>query len=411
MVNIMKDKKYIILLGDGMADLPLKELGGKTILEHCNIPNMDFMAVKGVTGMTKTVPDGMSPGSDIANLSIFGYNPQKYFSGRAPLEAINLGIKLGPDDTAFRCNIVNADHGLMHDFTSDHIDSRLSEIIINEISKSVARKDIEFYPGVSYRNIMVWRNYPYAELPVTTPPHDIQDEPVEKYLPAETGSDMLKEMMFMSKSIIAESAVISDGKKKYQGNPESIWLWGGGRRPEMETLQERFGLHGHTISAVDLIHGIGRAAGLTPLHVEGVTGYIDTNYAGKAKALIDSLPDSNFIFLHIESPDESGHEGNMEYKIKSIEDFDRIIVGPVLEELQKYTDYSVLLMPDHPTPIKIRTHTSDPVPFCIYSSSGYFTEEKNKYSAPSFCEKDASHTGLFINHAHRLLEIMIKGSI
>lgn len=410
MVIEMKDRKYIVLLGDGMADLPLEELGGKTILEHCKTPNMDFMAENGVTGLTKTVPDGMSPGSDTANLSIFGYDPGVYFSGRAPLEAINLGIELGPDDTAFRCNIVNAHDGVMHDFTSDHIDSRLSEIIINELSKNLKHKDIEFYPGVSYRNIMVWRNYPYKDITAATPPHDIQDEKTGGYLPSGSGSEVIRDLMSLSKNIIAGSPAVKEGMKKYQGQPESIWLWGGGRRPAMNTLMERFGLHGHTISAVDLIHGIGKAAGLTPLFVEGVTGYIDTNYKGKADALLNSLSDSNFIFLHVESPDESGHEGSIEHKIKSIEDFDSLVVGPVLEGMKKFDDYTILLMPDHPTPIKIRTHTSDPVPFCIYSSD-QFIEEKKKYSATSFCEKDAAATGLLVEHAHNIIEIMIKGSL
>jgi 2,3-bisphosphoglycerate-independent phosphoglycerate mutase len=411
MVKNMNNRKYIVLLGDGMADLPLDELGGKTILEHCKTPNMDFMARHGVTGLTKTVPDGMSPGSDTANLSIFGYNPAECFSGRAPLEAINLGIELGPDDTAFRCNIVNEAGGVMNDFTSDHIDSRLSEIIMKEMTKNNSRRDIEFHPGVSYRNILVWRNYPYKEITETTPPHDIQTEKTDKYLPAGSGSDVLRELMFQSKSVIAESSAVRDGLKKYQGNPESIWLWGGGRRPAMNTLKERFGLYGHTISAVDLIHGIGKAAGLTPLHVDGVTGYIDTNYTGKADALLNSLADSNFIFLHVESPDESGHEGNIEHKIKSIEDFDSLVVGPVLKGMEKYDDYSILVMPDHPTPVKVRTHTSDPVPFCIYSSDGHFEEEKKKYNAAAFSEKDAAATGLFIDHAHNILEIMIKGSL
>ena len=410
MVTEMDDRKYLVLLGDGMADLPLEELGGKTILDYCKTPNMDFIAQNGVTGMTRTVPEGMSPGSDTANLSIFGYDPAKYFSGRAPLEAINLDIKLGPDDTAFRCNIVNAADGVMNDFTSDHIDSRFSEIIINELKKNISRPGIEFYPGVSYRNIMVWRDYPYKEITETTPPHDIQDKNTGEFLPSGNGSDLMKELMFESVSIIANSSAIKDGLKKFQGNPESIWLWGGGRRPAMNTLMERFGLYGHTISAVDLIHGIGKAAGLAPLNVDGVTGYIDTNYTGKALALLNSLDDSNFIFLHVEAPDESGHEGNIGHKIKSIEDFDSLVVGPVLEGLRKYPSYSLLLMPDHPTPVKLRTHTSDPVPFCIYSSDRFITE-KSKFKAASFCEKDAAATGLFIDHAHRLLEIMIKGSI
>jgi 2,3-bisphosphoglycerate-independent phosphoglycerate mutase len=406
----MNNRKYIVLLGDGMADLPIDELGGKTILEHCKTPNMDFIAKNGITGLTNTVPEGMSPGSDTANLSIFGYDPAKYFSGRAPLEAINLGIELGPDDTAFRCNIVNAADGIMKDFTSDHIESRLSEIIINELKLSLNHEGIEFYPGVSYRNIMVWRNYPHKEITDTTPPHDIQDENVQSYLPSGNGSEVMRDLMERSKSIIADSPAIKDGMTKYQGNPESIWLWGGGRRPAMDTLMERFGLYGHTISAVDLIHGIGKAAGLTPIHVEGVTGYIDTNYTGKAEALLNSLSDSNFIFLHVESPDESGHEGNIEHKIKSIEDFDALVVGPVLEGMKKFPGYTILLMPDHPTPVKIRTHTSDPVPFCIYSSDG-FIEERKKYSAASFCEKDAAATGLIIEHAHDIIEIMIKGHL
>ena len=406
----MDNRKYIVLLGDGMADLPIDELGGKTILEYCITPNMDFIAQHGVTGITKTVPDGMTPGSDTANLSIFGYNPAESYSGRAPLEAINLDIILGPDDAAFRCNIVNASGGVMNDFTSDHIESGFSEIIMNELSRNLNYSGIEFYPGVSYRNIMVWRNFPYKGITETTPPHDIQDENIDKYLPAGNGSDVMREMMYLSKSIISGSDAIKNGLKKYKGNPESIWLWGGGRRPMMNTLMERFGLYGHTISAVDLIHGIGKAAGLTPLNVEGVTGYIDTNYTGKAQALLNSISDSNFIFLHVESPDESGHEGNLEHKIKSIEDFDSLVVGPVFEGMKKYKDYTILLMPDHPTPVKIRTHTSDPVPFCIYSSIS-FNEEKKKYNAASFCEKDAAATGLFIDHAHTIIEKMIKGSL
>ena len=403
--------KYIVLLGDGMADLPLDELGGKTILEECKTPNMDFMAQNGVTGLTKTIPDGMAPGSDTANLSIFGYDPAKYFSGRAPLEAINLGIELEPKDVAFRCNIVNAADDKMNDFTSDHIDTKLSDIIINELKSKITKPYIEFYTGVSYRNIMVWRDYPYSEISATVPPHDIQDENTDRSLPTGKGADLLKELMHQSKKIILESEEVQKGLKKYRGRPESIWLWGGGRKPNIQTLSERFGLHGHTISAVDLIHGIGKAAGLTPLHVDNVTGYIDTNYKGKADALLNAIESADYIFLHVESPDESGHKGNIEHKIKSIEDFDSLIVGPVLEGIKKLHEYSVLVMPDHPTPIKVRTHTSDPVPFCIYSSSGRFQKEKEIYKAAAFNERDAAATGLFIDNAYKIIEIMINGTI
>lgn len=407
----MEEKKYIILLGDGMADLPVDELGGKTVLEYCRTPNMDFIARNGICGITHTVPDGMAPGSDTANLSIFGYNPAECFSGRAPLEAINMDIKLGDNDAAFRCNIVNAAGDVMNDFTADHIDSRLSEIVIKEISARIKHKDIEFYPGVSYRNIMVWRNFPYSDITSTTPPHDIQERKTGEYTPSGSGADLLMELMSQSKPIIAASAAISEGMKMFQGNPESIWLWGGGRRPAMKTLRERFGLYGHTISAVDLIHGIGKAAGLTPLHVDGVTGYLDTNYEGKAEALLKALPSSNYIFLHVESPDESGHEGNLEHKIKAIEDFDSRVVGPVLEGIKKFPECTVLLMPDHPTPVKVRTHTSDPVPFCIFTAGSGFENERKKFAASSFCEKGAAATGLSVDHAHKLIEIMIRGSL
>lgn len=406
-----KSRKYIVLLGDGMADLPMDELGGKTVLEAARTPNMDSMAVNGVNGMTQTVPDGMNPGSDTANLSVFGYDPQKYYSGRAPLEAINMGIDLAPGDVAFRCNLVNASDDVMKDFTSDHIDSRLTEIVINEISENIKVPGIEFYPGVSYRNIMVWRNFPFHNLPETTPPHDIQGSGIIKYLPSGDGSDILRLIMAESKPVISGSHAVNEAMKKFKGSPESVWLWGCGRRPAMDTLQDRFGISGYTISAVDLIHGIGKAAGLKPLEVPGLTGYLDTNYEGKANALLSAVGSCDYVFLHVEAPDESGHEGNMEHKLRAIEDFDARIVGPVLEGMKKYDDYVILLMPDHPTPLRVRTHTPDPVPFCLTGSGNLFAEERQKYNASAYNEKCAAGTGLYIEKAHTLIEIMIRGSL
>lgn len=405
------NRKYVILLGDGMADLPIDELGGKTVLEAARTPNMDLMARNGICGMTQTVPPGMNPGSDTANLSVFGYDPQKYYSGRAPLEAINMDIVLGPGDVAFRCNLVNASGDVMNDFTSGHIDSRLTETVINEIARNIKVPGIEFYAGVSYRNIMVWRNFPFDNLPETTPPHDIQESGIVKYLPSGDGSDMLRLIMAESKSVIADSPAVKEGMKKFKGSPESVWLWGCGRRPAMETLQDRFGISGYTISAVDLIHGIGKAAGLKSLSVPGVTGYLDTNYEGKAAALLEAIGSCDYVFLHVESPDESGHEGNLEHKLKAIEDFDARVVGPVIEGMKKFSDYVILLMPDHPTPLKVRTHTGDPVPFCIMSSGNIFSAEREKYSAASYSEKAAASTGLHIEKAHTLIEIMIRGKI
>jgi len=394
-----------------MADLPMDELGGKTVLEAARTPNMDLMAQNGIVGMTHTVPPGMSPGSDTANLSVFGYDPQKYYSGRAPLEAINMDIELDSGDVAFRCNIVNASGDVMNDFTSDHIDSRLTEIVIGEIARNIKVPGIEFYPGVSYRNIMVWRNFPYDNLPETTPPHDIQGSGIVKYLPSGEGSDMLRLLMAESRSVIADSQSIKEAMKKFKGSPESIWLWGCGRRPALDTLQNRFGITGYTISAVDLIHGIGKAVGLKPLDVPGATGYLDTDYKGKASALLDAIGSCDYIFLHVESPDESGHEGNLEHKVQAIEDFDAKVVGPVLEGMKKYDDYVILLMPDHPTPLKVRTHTSDPVPFCILTGGNLFHEERKKYNAPAYNEREAAGTGLHIDRAHTLIEIMIRGKL
>lgn len=405
------EKKYIVLLGDGMADIPIPELGNKTILEYAHIPNMNYLASKGITGLTKTVPQGMAPGSDTANLSIFGYNPVESYTGRAPLEAISMGIDLGPDDAAFRCNIINATDNKMQDFTASHIDSSLSEIVIDQISQSISYKDIEFYSGVSYRNLMVWRNYPYKSISETVPPHDIQGKATKGYLPSGEGSDKLKDLMNRAREIIASSSEITKAMSNLQGTPESIWLWGGGKKPAIKTLRERFGLHGYTISAVDLIHGIGKAAGLEPILVDGATGYIDTNYEGKASALISSIKKCNHVFLHVEAPDESGHEGSIEKKLKSVEDFDKKIVGPVLEAMEQYNNFSILLMPDHHTPISVKTHTADPVPFTIYSKGCLLENKYNQFNAPFYNEKAAKNTGLFIESAHKLVEIIINDSL
>lgn len=403
-----RNTKYVILLGDGMADLPVESLGGKTPLEYAATPNMDRLARTGILGLAKTVPDGMKPGSDIANLSILGYDPRKFFCGRAPLEAINMGIQLGPRDMAIRCNMVDVRGGIMHDFSAGHIDSPFSAVIMNELAQSNRLPGLEFHPGVSYRNIVIWRDFPGADLPDSTPPHDIQGQDAESYLPAGAGADVLNKIMEESAGIIEKSLAVNDARKKFRGTPTSVWLWGCGRKPAMEPLEKRYGLTGHTISAVDLVHGLGRAAGLTPLNVPGATGYIDTNYTGKADALVRGLADCNFIFLHVESPDESGHEGNLEHKLQAIEDFDGKVVGRVLDGMSAYSDYTILLMPDHPTPLSIRSHTSDPVPFCLFSTAGWDDTIFAGKQGESFNEKSAAATGLYVSEGHRLIELMLN---
>ncbi len=404
-------RKYIILLGDGMADYPVDSLNGKTPLEHAHTPNMDSLASQGIAGMARTVPAGMAPGSDTANLSIFGYDPKVYYTGRAPLEALNMGIDLGPDDVAFRCNIVSIEDGKMNDFTADHIDTEFTRIVIAELDDNNRRRQIEFHPGVSYRNIVIWRGYPYNNVTDTTPPHDITGREVEEHLPGGDGADLLREIMAESREIIRNSKKIQSAGTSYRGTPESVWLWGGGGRPTMKNMKERFGFDGYTISAVDLIHGIGRAAGLEPILVPGATGYIDTDYRGKAEALLRGIRERDFVYLHVESPDESGHEGNLEHKLKSIEDFDRLVVGTVMDGLEPYSNYAVLVMPDHPTPLSIMTHTDEPVPFAMVRTGGWNKDFGGIKNSSAFSERAMAETGLFIDEGHRLLELMINGAL
>lgn len=400
--------KYIILVGDGMADRPIESLGGKTPLEYAHTPGMDTLAREGILGLVRTVPAGMPPGSDIANLSLMGYDPRVAFSGRAPLEALNMGITLGPDDCAIRCNMVEIRDGIMHDFSAGHISSEFSALVMRELSAALDIPGIEYYPGVSYRNILVWRNYPHEGLPETTPPHDIHGARADNHLPRGEGAEMLRRIMADSADIIASSPAIAGARGRLEGSPTSVWLWGCGRRPRMDTLESRYGLRGRTISAVDLIHGIGRAAGLSPLHVPGATGYIDTDYAGKARALLEALPGVNFILLHVEAPDESGHEGNLEHKLKAIEDFDKKIVEPVMDGLSEYPEYSILVLPDHPTPLALRTHTDEPVPFCLRSTAGWEGTPYESMHGSSFSEAAAASTGLFVPEGHRLIELMLN---
>lgn len=407
-----QEMKYVVLLGDGMADRPIESLEDKTPLQYAQTQNMDRLAAEGLCGMVRTVPRGMNPGSDTANLSVFGYDPSVYYTGRAPLEALNMDIQLGPKDVAFRCNIVTVRDGIMQDFSGGHIDTDFTRTVIEELVAHSDFENIEFYPGVSYRNIIVWRDYPFDEITETTPPHDISDREVAEYLPSGSGSDLIRRIMEKAEQIISASEKIADQGSSFKGDPTSVWIWGGGRKPVMESLEKRFGLHGYTISAVDLIHGIGRAAGLEPIRVKGATGYIDTNYSGKAQALLEALNRANFIYLHVEAPDESGHEGNLDHKLQSIQDFDSKVVGPVLDGLAaKYEHYAVLIMPDHPTPISIKTHSDDPVPFCMYRTAPWKSSEYEGRSAASFSEEDASKTGIRIEEGHRLIELMINGKL
>lgn len=353
--------KYVILLGDGMADHPITSLGGKSPLQAANKPNMDSVASEGRSGLVRTVPDGLPPGSDVANLSVLGYDSQQYYSGRAPLEAAAMGVHLAKDDIAFRCNFVTVNKGRMEDYSAGHITSDEGRELVKSLKPLMPGERL--YPGVSYRNLLVLKAG--AET-VCTPPHDIMDQPIKDYLPRGQDSELLTELMEATRPVLASHPVndkrIADGKRP----ANMIWLWGQGPAPRMPTFQDRFGLRGAMISAVDLLKGIGTYAGLEVIDVPGATGDIDTNYAGKAQAALEALKHLDFVYLHIEAPDEAGHGGDVEQKVLAIELFDKNIVGPVIRGLKASgEDWRVLLLPDHATPISLRTHTREPVPFAM----------------------------------------------
>ena len=397
--------KYIILLGDGMADYPLQELDGKTPLEYAHTPYMDRVAKEGTLGMIDTIPAGFSPGSDVAIMSLLGYDPIECYTGRGPLEAANMGVQLGVDDVAFRCNLVtlrgDAEY-IMEDFTSGHITTEEAKIIINDINNELGSTNFQFYPGVSYRHLFVWRDG--KVLLETTPPHDITGNAVKDYLPRGEGKEEIRGLMERSQVFLRDHPVnrlrLAEGKKP----ANSIWLWGQGRAPKFAKLTDKYGLNGGMISAVDLLNGIGIYAGLKVIRVDGATGYVDTNYIGKARKALDTLRDTDFVFVHVEAPDEMGHEGNVAGKIRAIEDFDEKIVGAILNEIYGLSPFRLLVLSDHPTPISLRTHSSDPSPFAALSSD----EHENLRNGLTFSEESALLTGVKISPGYLLMDHFIK---
>lgn len=387
--------KYIILLGDGMSDYPLTELGGKTPLQAARTPNMDYLAAHGSVGLAKTVPAGLPPGSDVANLSVFGYNPVECYTGRAPLEAASIGVALHKDDVAMRCNLVTLENGAaglyMKDFSAGHIKTEQATKIIQHLGAELSSDEFKFYPGVSYRHLLVWKGG--NERIKTTPPHDITGKEISPFLPSGNGQEKIIKLMTDSQKLLANNLI----------NPAatSIWLWGQGKAPKMQTYQEKFGLSGSVISAVDLMKGIGIYAGLDVINVPGATGWIDTNYRGKAEFALRSLAVKDFVYVHVEAPDEAAHNGMLNEKIKAIEAFDELVVGTILKNAAKLGDFKILVLPDHPTPISLKTHTSDPVPFVLYDS-----RHTRDSGIKSYDEDSAKGSGLFVGDGFKLMEMM-----
>ncbi len=403
--------KYVVLVGDGMADETIQELGGKTPLETAHTPNIDIIASSGAVGEVKTVPDGFSPGSDVANLTLMGYDPKKYYTGRAPLEAASMGIHLNDDDVAYRCNLVTLEVlGLaiyMRDFTAGHISSEDARVLIEGLNPHFPHEGITFYPGVSYRHLMVWKS---GSADVTlTPPHDIIGQSIENYLPSGPASQKIIQWTTTAQIYLKSHPLNQERMTRGENPANSIWLWGQGKKPAIPTFRELYNLSGGVISAVDLVKGIGLLSGLEAPDVPGATGYLDTNYAGKVSSALKILKTKDFVFIHIEAPDEAGHSGILKDKIQAIEDFDKHVVGPMFEALQDMRPFSLLILPDHPTPLSIRTHTSNPVPFLAYDSEGNFKEQAG-HSQP-FTEAGASASPLKIYQGHLLVKSWLQGNL
>lgn len=402
--------KYIVLLGDGMADLPLEELGNKTPLDAAWKPNMDMLARSGEVGMAKTVPDGMSPGSDTANLSVLGYNPRVYYTGRSPLEAISMGITLAPNDVAMRCNLVtlseseNYEDTVMVDYSSGEITTGESTELIKALRAHLQSDFADLYPGISYRHCLVLHNTETGS--ICTPPHDISGKPVRSYLPKGRHGRKLLEMMKLSREILKDHPVNRSRIARGLNPANSCWFWGEGTSPLLSPFRDKYNIAGGVVSAVDLVKGIGICAGLKVASVEGATGNLHTNFKGKADAALDLLKSGlDFVYIHIEAPDECGHQGNAADKVRSVELIDSDVLGRLIDGLNESGfDYSLLLMPDHPTPVSLRTHTSDPVPFVIYRSNSAGTHPAERYT-----EDLASETGIYISEGHTLLDKFIRG--
>ncbi|MCK9615446.1 MAG: cofactor-independent phosphoglycerate mutase [Candidatus Omnitrophica bacterium] len=382
--------KYIFIVPDGAADYPNEILGGKTPLEAADKPFMNQLAKEGVLGRVKTVPSGFQPASDVANLSLLGYEPEKYYCGRGPLEAANFGITLGEDDLAFRCNLISESEGKLLDYSAGHISDREARILIEHLDKNLGTEDIKFYAGKSYRHLMVYKKGVKLLLEKLNffAPHDIMGRGIKKHLPSGRGSEHIITLMNRSRELLKDHEINKVRIDLGENPANMIWLWGAGRRLAIPAFKEKFAISGAVISAVDLINGIGKIIGLKVIEVSGANGYYDTNYKGKAEAAIKALDDCDFVFIHIEATDEAGHNNDLRMKITCIERIDKLVVGTIVERM-KGKDYRIIITPDHPTPVSKRTHTDEPVPF-VLAGPGI-----NRQNFSSYCEAEAANSSLY----------------
>lgn len=383
--------KYAIVIPDGCADEPQESLGGRTPLEAAHLPAMDAVAAAGVVGRANNVPESLPPGSDVANLSLLGYNPLEHFTGRAPLEAAAQGIELGPGDWAVRCNLVTIEDQVMRDFTAGHISSEEAAALIATAQEHLGSERLRFYPGVSYRNLLVYRAgdgpAPFSPDTRTTPPHDLTDKPVLDDYPRGPGSDLLNQWMGDSVSLFADHPVNVARRKQGKLPATNIWLWGLGSTPRLTPFADLYGKRGAMITAVDLLRGLAVLLGWRRIEVPGATGYTDTDYAAKGRYAVQALDDVDLICVHVEATDEASHEGDVEAKVKALEEIDRHIVGPLHEALKARGEYRILVTPDHPTPLRTKTHSHGYVPFAL-AGTGVTPDAANTYDDPTAARSD-----------------------
>lgn len=407
----MSEKKYIIVLGDGMADEPIASLGGKTPLEYADTPAMDRLSRLSEIGMVHTVPEGMKPGSDTANLAVLGYDPKIYYSGRSPLEALSIGVPMKDTDVALRCNIVTLseedvpfEERTIIDHSSGEISTQDCTVLLEAVKRELEDETYQFYAGTSYRHCLIWNKGMVTEL---SQPHDVLGQVIGQYLPAD---EKLLFMMKRSYEILVNHPINIERKKKGLNPANCCWFWGAGTRPGLSSFEGKNHLKGMMVSAVDLLKGIAAGAGMGVAQVEGANGGLHTNYEGKVQAALDALKDGfDFVYIHVEAPDEMGHQGSVEKKVQAVEYLDKRVIGPLTQSLDtEGIPYRLLVMPDHPTPIRVRTHTADSVPFLLYDSTKLYDSGDEKQGSLKYNEKDARAAGNFIPLGHTIIDRLFE---
>lgn len=392
--------KYAIIVPDGAADEPLEEFGGLTPLEAAETPNLDGISTGGRLGLVRTVPEGFAPGSDVAQMSLLGYDPQRYYSGRAPIEAAARGLRLAKEDWVFRCNLVTFADGRMADHSGGHISTAEASALVRELAAHIRDERITLHTGVSYRHLLTFKGMDFEVR--TCPPHDHIGEPVEQLLPRGKGAELLIQLMNQSRQLFAGHD-INQVRQDLGENPvSSIWPWGQGRQARLDNFRRRYGVRGAAITAVDLVRGLAKLVGFDLIDVPGATGFLDTNYAGKGEAAVRALADYDLVFVHVEAPDEAGHQGDAQAKKEAIEQVDRLIAGPLLQALEGYENWRILVLPDHPTPVHGGAHSAEPVPFAIAGNQMTGVPELK------FSEANAARTGLRIEKGWELMEYFLK---